>query len=111
MGHLLRLFSAWSTPRQYYCRRRGQSLSTYSGRGWLQLSTRKSVNADLRFINSASDAFALVIEMISFTPTQQVLRNGNFLQWADNATDRSPAGWMLKSGLLGSETEQAEVKL
>jgi hypothetical protein len=79
-----------------------------------------AVNADLRFINSASDAFALVIEMVSFTPKQQALRNGNFLQWADIApigspagqsTGRSPAGWMLKSGVLGSESEQAEVKL
>src|SRR5260221_5906447 len=80
----------------------------------------KAVNADLRFINSASDAFALVIEMVSFTPTQQTLRNGSLLQWSDNTADgspagpstgRSPAGWMLKSGLLGSETDQAEGKL
>lgn len=79
-----------------------------------------AVNANLNFINFAPDVYALILVTVSFTPTQQALRNGNFLQWTDIAPDglpagqsagRSPAGWMLKSGLLGSETEQAEVKL
>src|SRR5258708_19624861 len=58
--------------------------------------------------------------MFFFPPARRSLRNGVLKKGPKNPADgspagqstgRSPAGWMLKSGLLGSETDQAEVKL
>lgn len=69
----------------------------------LLLAPPNATNVDLRFINSSPNTHALILGSVSFTPTQQALRNGRFQQVTGPLRDRVPAGWTRESGLLDIE--------
>ncbi len=73
----------------------------------LLLAPPNATNVDLRFINSSPNTHALILGSVSFTPTQQALRNGRFQQVTSSL--QVPAGWTLESGLL--DIEQMAIRL
>lgn len=80
-----------------------RTLSASSSVDTLLVAPPNAVTADLRFINSSPDVYALFLETVSFTPTLGSVRNGHFLQWQGGPGNELPAGWTLQSGSVTSD--------
>lgn len=64
-----------------------------------------AAQAEIRFIQPPPGV--LFLDNVSFTPTSEVLCNGNFQQWEVESGDQlSPAGWTRLSGWLDPELDE-----